>query len=85
MFDMAIAKMNKRKEAQEQLKIDKNSFYTGEDELIDGEMFEKMKETILCPVCTNVYKNPVNVRLCLHKFCSDCIENYIRKYKKECP
>lgn len=27
----------------------------------------------------------MNVRQCLHKFCSQCIEDYNRIYKKECP
>ena len=27
----------------------------------------------------------MNVRQCLHKFCAQCIEDYNRKYKKECP
>jgi hypothetical protein len=25
------------------------------------------------------------VRQCLHKFCAQCIEDYNRKQKKECP
>ena len=47
--------------------------------------FDKLKEHLLCPVCTDVYKQPQNVRLCLHKFCTRCIEDYNRIYKKECP
>jgi len=31
-----------------------------------------------------IMKNPTNVKLCLHRFCGDCIEKYIR-VKKECP
>ena len=29
--------------------------------------------------------DPVNVKTCLHKFCSKCINDYIRIEKKECP
>lgn len=30
-------------------------------------------------------QEPVNVKTCLHKFCSKCINDYIRIEKKECP
>ena len=56
-----------------------------EDDYIDMELFSKVKEVLLCPVCFDVYKNPVNVKQCLHKFCIGCIEDYNRKVKKECP
>lgn len=57
-----------------------------DDEEIDLSLFYKLKEgALLCPVCYDVFKNPVNVKQCLHKFCSQCIEDYNRKVKKECP
>lgn len=57
-----------------------------DNEYIDLELFQKIKEAaLLCPVCYDVYKNPLNVRQCLHKFCCHCIEDYNRKVKKECP
>lgn len=34
-----------------------------EEEYIDKELFEQIKEAaLLCPVCYDVYKNPVNVK-----------------------
>lgn len=62
-----------------------HKFDTTENNMIDVETFEKLKETLLCSVCADVYKDPMNVRQCLHKFCSQCIEDYNRIYKKECP
>lgn len=57
-----------------------------DDDYIDLDLFQKIKEAaLLCPVCYDVYKNPLNVRQCLHKFCCHCIEDYNRKMKKECP
>lgn len=53
--------------------------------MLDPSSFERLKEYILCPVCYEVFIEPKNVRLCLHKFCQDCIENYNRNFKKECP
>ena len=52
---------------------------------IDIELFRQIKEVLLCPVCFDVYKLPVNVRSCLHKYCANCIDLYNRKIKKECP
>ena len=58
----------------------------GEGDYIDLALFQKIKEAaLLCPVCFDVFKHPVNVRQCLHKFCAQCIEDYNRKQKKECP
>jgi hypothetical protein len=57
-----------------------------DDEYIDEDLFHRIKDAaLLCPVCYDVYKTPLTVRQCLHKFCSACIEDYNRKVKKECP
>lgn len=56
-----------------------------EDDYISLDLFNQIKEVLLCLVCFDVYKHPVNVKPCLHKFCNNCIEAYNRKIKKECP
>ncbi|CDW83057.1 zinc finger (c3hc4 ring finger) [Stylonychia lemnae] len=56
-----------------------------EDDYIDINLFHQIKEVLLCPVCFDVFKQPDNVRPCLHKYCHNCIELYNRKVKKECP
>lgn len=38
-----------------------------------------------CPICLGYIKNCRTVMECLHRFCEDCIEKYIRLGKKECP
>ena len=43
---------------------------SAESDTITMEIFQKIKEVILCPVCYDVYKSPVNVKQCLHKFCA---------------
>ena len=47
-------------------------------EEIDYSVFQQIKENLHCPVCFDILKNPLNVKMCLHKFCGDCIENYNR-------
>ena len=60
-------------------------FNTTEEDFINMNIFDNLKEGLLCPVCFDVFKDPYNVRQCLHKFCAVCIEDYNRQYKKECP
>jgi hypothetical protein len=47
-----------------------------EDEEIDIETFREIKEVLHCPVCFDILKKPLTVRLCGHKFCSHCIKSY---------
>ena len=65
--------------------LKKFKFDTTENQVVTATYFEDLKEGLLCSVCADVYMNPLNVRSCLHKFCSTCIEDYNRIYKKECP
>lgn len=57
----------------------------GQHQLINSKLFDRLKECLLCQVCSDVFTRPLNVKDCLHKFCAKCIEDYNRKYKKECP
>lgn len=43
-----------------------------------------INETLRCNICLEIYTEPVNIKNCLHKFCRRCIEEYNRKFKKEC-
>lgn len=43
-----------------------------------------IKEILTCSICYEIYQDPVNMKSCLHKFCKKCIEDYNRKFKKEC-
>lgn len=49
-----------------------------DNEEIDLECFQLIKEVLQCPICTDIVKDPLNVKNCLHKFCANCIENYNR-------
>ena len=43
-----------------------------------------IEEVLRCNICYNLFKSPVNVKGCLHKFCKSCIMEYYFKVKKEC-
>jgi hypothetical protein len=53
-----------------------------ENSEIDIDTFHKLKELLMCPICTGIMKEPLNVKTCLHKFCAPCIENYNRTMYK---
>jgi E3 ubiquitin-protein ligase RNF1/2 len=47
---------------------------------IDDDTFKKVKTLMTCPVCLEIYKDPVFVKKCLHRFCRSCIERVIRRF-----
>jgi len=56
----------------------KRKIFTG-DEILTKKIFDEIKKLITCPICLDIVKEPVNVKTCLHKFCSECIEKYNRQ------
>jgi E3 ubiquitin-protein ligase RNF1/2 len=55
------------------------------DDSVDNKTFEKVKGILTCPICLELYKDPVFVRECMHRFCRFCIEKIIRGPNKTCP
>lgn len=47
-------------------------------EEISMDMFNKIKEVLYCTICGDIMKDPLNVKMCLHKYCAKCIEDYNR-------
>lgn len=43
-----------------------------------------LKEFLSCPVCLKVIKDPMAVRVCLHKICSTCLNEVLRQ-GRQCP
>lgn len=38
-----------------------------------------------CSICQDSVKEPMVIKHCLHFFCKACIDQYILRFKKECP
>ncbi len=49
-----------------------------ETEFIEDDTFEKVKSLLTCPICLEIFNEPVFVKKCLHRFCKTCIERVIR-------
>lgn len=47
-------------------------------ELADEETFEKIKTLLTCPICMEIFRDPVYIKDCSHRFCKSCIEKSIR-------
>ena len=48
-------------------------------------MASKLEEDLSCPVCTDIFKDPV-VLSCSHSFCKACLQQYWEtKGSRECP
>lgn len=44
-----------------------------------------LEQILTCPICFEVLKNATAAKICLHRFCYDCIVSALRKGNKECP
>ena len=51
-----------------------------QDEIINKEFYEGIKDIITCLICLEIVSDPVQCDKCQHCFCSKCIHNY-----KKCP
>ncbi len=49
-----------------------------ENDIADAETFEKLRKLLTCPICMEIFHDPVYIKDCSHRFCKICIEKTIR-------
>ena len=47
--------------------------------IILPQAFEKLKTALECPICRCIMRDPVYVKYCLHKYCSECLMRYYKE------
>lgn len=46
---------------------------------------DQVTQEFACSICQDSVKEPMVIKHCLHFFCKRCIDEYILRFKKECP
>ncbi|EAR88807.2 zinc finger, C3HC4 type (RING finger) protein (macronuclear) [Tetrahymena thermophila SB210] len=64
----------------------REKIHANDDQLIDMDPLKKLNYMLTCPICLDIFQEPVYVKGCSHRFCKECIEKAIRSSKmKQCP
>ena len=56
--------------------------YVNNDTLIENEVTKFLKAQLICPLCNNIFINPLMCMNCQKVYCKRCIDNSINKSKK---
>ena len=49
--------------------------YINKDTLIESEVTKLLKSSLICPLCNNIYINPLMCMGCQKTYCKKCIDN----------
>ena len=58
--------------------------YINEGTVVDNEIYQAFKESVICPICTNILIEPVMCMKCQSSYCKRCSEDWSKKNDK-CP
>ena len=58
--------------------------YINKDTIVQNEIYKLFESSVLCPLCKNIYINPVICIKCQNSYCKKCIDNW-SKNEKTCP
>ena len=57
--------------------MEKEDYFT-DDCIVESELYLKLKDLLICPICKKLYKDPLMCSGCQSTYCQRCIENYIK-------
>jgi len=49
--------------------------YINKDTLVENEVTKMLKSSLMCPLCNNIYINPLMCMSCQKTYCKKCIDN----------
>lgn len=61
-----------------------NNLFLDSETIINKDFYENVKEMLSCCICAGILINPKQCSTCENCFCSECIENWIKK-SHTCP
>ena len=59
--------------------------YINKDTVIEDEIFELFKSSVICPLCKNIYINPLLCTKCQNTFCKKCLDIWSQNNNEICP
>lgn len=57
--------------------------YFSDDCIVKNELYNSLKSLLTCPLCNNIYKDPLICSNCQSVYCQKCLDNYSKK--RDCP
>ena len=58
--------------------------FINENTVINDKNYEKIKDSILCPICLNIIIDPKRCMICKKAFCAKCLDQWTI-YSPKCP
>ena len=58
--------------------------YINEESIIEDDIYSSFKDSVICPICTNIIINPVMCMNCQNSYCEKCINNWSERDNR-CP
>lgn len=55
--------------------------YVNNETIVQDDIYKLFKSSIICPLCNNIFINPIMCMKCQNSYCQKCID----KDNKECP
>ena len=49
--------------------------YINKDTIIENEIYQIFQSSVICPICSNIYIDPILCITCQKVYCKKCIEN----------
>ena len=59
--------------------------YINKETIIKNEIYKLFEPLLICPLCQNIYINPIICMKCQIAYCKICVDKWKKKNNKKCP